>query len=169
MDEKNTPNNASKEADVCSIIRGELKGILVPSRKEKSTTNDESKEKVQIKAEYRGKSVRIEMRRPILFDTLQTYFNGKYDLQLNIYYTLRNNELIVPIRNQIELDRAITLFDRAQNQRSLHLLLSRHQTDSGLQSPGENLQLPSCSMRPDASGTYTSVSLKVTEVSPKHQ
>ncbi|EJW70164.1 hypothetical protein WUBG_18931 [Wuchereria bancrofti] len=116
--------------------------------------------KIRIKAEFRGEKFCFEMHRPVIFDELQMYLNSRCNLKLNIYYTLRNHELIVPIRNQLELDRAIELvdLDRTSHQRSLRLLLSRYQPDTRLPT------LFTCSPIPDASGTFSVQSPRIIEV-----
>lgn len=87
-----------------------------------------------------------------------TFCQYRLEMKLNIYYTQRNNELLIPIRNQIELDRAIELLDCAPTQRSLRLILSKHQPDKGLPSTVYN------SLAPDASGTYSATSSNIVEV-----
>ncbi|EFO22683.1 STE/STE11/MEKK2 protein kinase [Loa loa] len=147
-------------ADICSAIRNGLIEMMINSAKKQLSINAPSADfKIRIKAEFRGEKFCFEMDRPLVFDELQVHLNSRCNLKLNIYYTLRNHELIVPIRNQLELDRAVELvdLDRTSHQRSLRLLLSRYQPDSRL-----STRL-ACSLIPDASGTF-SVQSKIIEI-----
>ncbi|VDN00325.1 unnamed protein product, partial [Onchocerca ochengi] len=100
-------------ADICSTIRNGLLEMMINSAKQKqasiNNTSSSIDLKIRIKAEFRGEKFCFEMHRPVMFDELQMHLNSRCKLKLNIYYTLRNHELIVPIRNQLELDRAIEL------------------------------------------------------------
>ncbi|VDO80862.1 unnamed protein product [Onchocerca flexuosa] len=145
-------------ADICSTIRNGLLEMMINSTKQQVSTNTSSTDsKIRIKAEFRGEKFCFEMRRPVLFDELQAHLNSRCKLKLNIYYTLRNHELIIPIRNQLELDRAIELvdLDRTLRQRSLRLLLSRYQPDN---------RLSTFKPIPDASGTFSVQSSRIIEV-----
>lgn len=149
-------------ADICSAIRNGLIEMMINSSKEKMPIDAGAATgfKIRIKAEFRGEKFCFEMDRPLIFDELQVHLNSRCNLKLNIYYTLRNHELIVPIRNQLELDRAVELIDldRTAHQRSLRLLLSRYQSDNRLST------LPTCSPIPDASGTFSVQSSRIVEV-----
>ncbi|VIO95238.1 Protein kinase domain containing protein [Brugia malayi] len=149
-------------ADICSAIRNGLMEMMINSAKEQmsSISVPTANFKIRIKAEFRGEKFCFEMHRPVIFDELQMHLNSRCNFKLNIYYTLRNHELIVPIRNQLELDRAIELvdFDRTSHQRSLRLLLSRYQSDTRLST------LFTCSPIPDASGTFSVQSSKIIEI-----
>lgn len=150
-------------ADICSAIRNGLIEMMINSTQKQVSVNSESfaaNFKIRIKAEFRGEKFCFEMNRPLIFDELQAHLNSRCNLKLNIYYTLRNHELIVPIRNQLELDRAIELVDcdRTAHQRSLRLLLSRYQPDNRLST------VLTCSPIPDASGTFSVQSSRIVEV-----
>ncbi|KAL3997617.1 Protein kinase domain family protein [Acanthocheilonema viteae] len=149
-------------ADICSAIRNGLIEMMINSAKEQVSISSApfTDFKIRIKAEFRGEKFCFEMDRPLVFDELQVHLNSRCNLKLNIYYTLRNHELIVPIRNQLELDRAVELvdLDRTAHQRSLRLLLSRYQPDNRLPS------LLACSPIPDASGTFSVQSSKIVEI-----
>uniref|UniRef100_A0A915PZF1 Protein kinase domain-containing protein n=1 Tax=Setaria digitata TaxID=48799 RepID=A0A915PZF1_9BILA len=147
-------------ADICSAIRNGLIEMMIDSPKKVPVSKPPIDFKIRIKAEFRGEKFCFEMYRPLQFDDLQTHLNSRCNLKLNIYYTLRNYELIVPIRNQLELDRAVELvdLDRTTHQRSLRLLLSRYQPDNRLSAP------LTCSPIPDASGTFSVQSARIIEV-----
>lgn len=147
------------EAELYSIIREGLLEMMVAEKCTRSASS--SHDTLRIKAEYRGEKFCIEMPRPVSFQHLESHLSQKYGRQLNIYYTLSNSELVVPIRNQAELDRALQLLDRSPGQRSLRLLLSRHQSDSGISScPGS---AGSC-LVPDASGTFSTSPSRIVEI-----
>uniref|UniRef100_A0A0R3RIB6 Protein kinase domain-containing protein n=1 Tax=Elaeophora elaphi TaxID=1147741 RepID=A0A0R3RIB6_9BILA len=150
-------------ADICSAIRNGLIEMMINSAKQRESsaiTQSSADFKIRIKAEFRGEKFCFEMDRPLVFDELQLHLNSRCNLKLNIYYTLRNHELIVPIRNQLELDRAVELvdIDRAAHQRSLRLLLSRYQPDNRLST------LLTCSPIPDASGTFSVQPSRIVEI-----
>uniref|UniRef100_A0A915AFT3 Protein kinase domain-containing protein n=1 Tax=Parascaris univalens TaxID=6257 RepID=A0A915AFT3_PARUN len=151
------------EAELYSIIREGLMEMMV-SKKSSAKGAPTPRDTLRIKAEYRGEKFCIEMRRPVRFEFLESHLSAKYSRQLNIYYTLSNSELIVPIRNQLELDRAIELLDRSPAQRSLRLVLSRHHSDSGISSCSASTTSTQGSFMPDASGTFSSSPSKIIEI-----
>ncbi|VDN21576.1 unnamed protein product [Gongylonema pulchrum] len=153
--------DGSSQPDIYSVIRSGLLEIASSQQPRISVTSPAASaesSRIRIKAEFRGEKFCIEMSRPVRFSDLENHMNSRYNLRLNIYYTLRNNELVVPVRNQLDLDRVIELFDRASTQRSLRLLLSRHQPDSGLPCTADS------SLIPDASGTFTAIHSRILEV-----
>lgn len=168
MNDRKGDNGEKKEekdevirADICSAIRNGLIEMMInPANKQVSISTPSANFKIRIKAEFRGEKFCFEMDRPLMFDELQVHLNSRCNLKLNIYYTLRNHELIVPIRNQLELDRAVELvdLDRTSHQRSLRLLLSRYQPDNRLST------LLTCPPIPDASGTFSVQSSRIIEV-----
>uniref|UniRef100_A0A0N5AMA4 Protein kinase domain-containing protein n=1 Tax=Syphacia muris TaxID=451379 RepID=A0A0N5AMA4_9BILA len=132
------------------------------NRQQKTSANKPvavSKTNLRIKMEYRNEKSCIEMERPVSFIDLRKHLWSKYSRQLNIYYTLSNNELIVPIRNQHELDRAVELLEKSCPHRSLRLILSQHRTDSGISN-----HFTSNGLQPDASGTYSMPSSRIVEI-----
>ena len=147
-----------------SIIQDVLRDMArsQTSRPRKSSTSKNGN--LRVKTEYRGEKSCIEMERPVIFNQLKEHLCSKYGRQLNIYYTLSSNELVVPIRNQQELDRAIQLLEKSPSQRSLRLLLSQHQSDSGLSHSCEDYSSSETSFRPDESGTFSVVTSRIIEV-----
>lgn len=158
---------AMAEEIITSFLREIAMKKSSEARKSSSNScggNGDKKTNLRIKMEYRGEKSCIEMERPVAFSLLKKHLCSKYSRQLNIYYTLSNNELIVPIRNQQELDRAVELLDKSSSQRSLRLLLSQHQSDSGISNCSSSLGSPTNSLQPDASGTYSAVPPRIVEV-----
>ncbi|KAM3722036.1 Mitogen-activated protein kinase kinase kinase [Dirofilaria immitis] len=160
-EEKQKEEAEKTRADICSVIRKGLLEMMINSAKEQMSIDTLSTDlKIRIKAEFRGEKFCFEMYRPLMFDELQVHLNSRCNMKLNIYYTLRNHELIIPIRNQLELDRAIELVDLdcASHQRSLRLLLSRYQSDIQLST------LLTYSTIPDASGTFSIQPSRIIEI-----
>lgn len=161
----NNVSHISKLENNLSSKLNDLEEQKLHSLIKKTLTEMALNEKVlRIKAEYRGEKFCIEMPRPASFEDLENHLSAKYGRQLNIYYTLRNSELVVPIRSQAELDHAQRLLDSSPPKSCLRLLLSRHQSDPGVSlcSTSNNSSLGI--LIPDASGTFTLSPKSVTEI-----
>ncbi|MFH4977894.1 hypothetical protein AB6A40_004603 [Gnathostoma spinigerum] len=164
------PGEASEVEAVYSVIHDGLRELSCMTRRTSSSSDSKRSSlskppnSLRIKLEYRGEKYCIEFPRPVIFRDLERHLAKKFARQLNMYYTLSNSELVVPLRNQQELDRAIELLEKSHGHRSLRLLLSSHQSNSGF-SPTPDLPVPGTSyLTPDASGTYSKSPSKIVEV-----
>ncbi|KAK0425093.1 hypothetical protein QR680_009024 [Steinernema hermaphroditum] len=108
---------------------------------------------LRIKADYKGEKRSIEVNRPADFGALRRILQQTFGRALNIYYTISTSELIVPIRNQAELDRAVEIVDNCSKQKSLRLILSRHHTNE-VDAPPQS---------PDVRGVYSSIPARVVD------
>ncbi|TKR93599.1 hypothetical protein L596_008021 [Steinernema carpocapsae] len=136
---------AAVEESLYEYLRENMLDIL-------KNTQQQPRNVLRIKADYKGEKRSIEVERPARFEDVRKILQQTFQRSLNIYYTISTSELIVPIRNQAELDRAVEIVDNCSKQKSLRLILSRHHKNE-VESP----------QSPDIRGVYTSIPARVVD------
>lgn len=91
------------------------------SVKSKGSIHANKQNDVRIKFEHNGERRIIQFSRPVKYDELHQKVKTVFGQLMDLNYT--NNELLIPLRNQDDLDKAIDLLDRSFSMKSLKILL----------------------------------------------
>ncbi|PIO74793.1 hypothetical protein TELCIR_03199 [Teladorsagia circumcincta] len=94
------PPSSVQNEDMKKMVQG-LKDLMSSRRP------PVSRDILKIKMEYRGEKRCIEMDRPVSMRALQDHLDRRYGKAINMYYQQGKGEVVVSIKNQDELDRAI--------------------------------------------------------------
>ncbi|ETN78809.1 kinase domain protein [Necator americanus] len=92
--------SSSQNEDMQKMVQG-LKDLMSSRRP------PASRDILRIKMEYCGEKRCIEMDRPVSMKGLQDHLQKRYGKTINMYYQQGKGEVVVSIKNQDELDRAI--------------------------------------------------------------
>uniref|UniRef100_A0A4W3HQ90 Mitogen-activated protein kinase kinase kinase 3 n=1 Tax=Callorhinchus milii TaxID=7868 RepID=A0A4W3HQ90_CALMI len=99
------------------------------SVKSKASIHSNKRNDIRIKFEHSGERRIIQFSRPVKYEELHQKVKTAFGQQMDLNYT--NNELLIPLRSQDDLDKAVDLLDRSFNMKSLKILLvaqDRNQT-----------------------------------------
>ncbi|XP_072926863.1 mitogen-activated protein kinase kinase kinase 3 isoform X1 [Hemitrygon akajei] len=91
------------------------------SVKSKGNTHANKQNDVRIKFEHNGERRIIQFSRPVKYEELHQKVKTVFGQQMDLNYT--NNELLIALRSQDDLDKAIDLLDRSFSMKSLKILL----------------------------------------------
>ncbi|KAK6008898.1 kinase domain protein [Ostertagia ostertagi] len=96
------PPSSVQNEDMKKMVQG-LKDLMSSRRP------PVSRDILKIKMEYLGEKRCIEMDRPVSMRALQEHLERRYGKAINMYYQQGKGEVVVSIKNQDELDRAIKI------------------------------------------------------------
>ncbi|PAA76239.1 hypothetical protein BOX15_Mlig024460g1 [Macrostomum lignano] len=86
--------------------------------------NEQQQAGLRVKCEFNGESrVLNTFARPLKLTDLRNELQARYKRRLDIYFTMPNGEIDVPVLSQDDLDLVVRIIDHHQNLRSLRLLL----------------------------------------------
>uniref|UniRef100_A0A4W3IBK1 Mitogen-activated protein kinase kinase kinase 3 n=1 Tax=Callorhinchus milii TaxID=7868 RepID=A0A4W3IBK1_CALMI len=91
------------------------------SVKSKASIHSNKRNDIRIKFEHSGERRIIQFSRPVKYEELHQKVKTAFGQQMDLNYT--NNELLIPLRSQDDLDKAVDLLDRSFNMKSLKILL----------------------------------------------
>ncbi|GCC18938.1 mitogen-activated protein kinase kinase kinase 3 [Chiloscyllium punctatum] len=91
------------------------------SVKSKASVHANKQNDVRIKFEHNGERRIIQFSRPVKYEELHQKVKTVFGQLMDLNYT--NNELLIPLRSQDDLDKAVDLLDRNFNMKSLKILL----------------------------------------------
>ncbi|CAD5210443.1 unnamed protein product [Bursaphelenchus xylophilus] len=105
-----------------NILTDELRRLIV-GRDIPLPRNDN--DDLKIKFQYMDERGAINLQRPPKYSYLQEYFERRFKLQLNIYYTTSSKELMIQIRSQPDLEHVVALHERNNKKGRLKLILAK--------------------------------------------
>ncbi|KAG8431244.1 hypothetical protein GDO86_019203 [Hymenochirus boettgeri] len=79
---------------------------------------------VRVKFEHRGEKRILMFPRPVLLGDLFDKAKVAFGQSMDLHYS--NNELVIPLKTQDDLDKAVELLDRSVHMKSLRILLVLH-------------------------------------------
>ncbi|GCB59852.1 hypothetical protein scyTo_0014048 [Scyliorhinus torazame] len=91
------------------------------SIKSKASVHANKQNDIRIKFEHNGERRIIQFSRPVKYEELHQKVKTVFGQLMELNYT--NNELLIPLRSQDDLDKAVDLLDRSFNMKSLKILL----------------------------------------------
>ncbi|XP_064646116.1 mitogen-activated protein kinase kinase kinase 2-like isoform X2 [Lineus longissimus] len=127
-------------SEVLNDIKQNLaKGLRQSARNKKQNATSPAgpvTNELRVKCEYQEEKRIIQIQSPIRYSDLLNKIKQYYGSALCIHYPISDGECYIPIRNQDELEQAISLWERSEYKRSLRVKLSREEDglDGGIQS-----------------------------------
>ncbi|KAG9477557.1 mitogen-activated protein kinase kinase kinase 2 [Eleutherodactylus coqui] len=88
------------------------------------TTSPKKQNDVRVKFEHRGEKRILQFPRPVLLEDLFAKAKVAFGQCMDLHYS--NNELVIPLKTQDDLDKAVELLDRSAHMKSLKILLVVH-------------------------------------------
>ncbi|XP_053568292.1 mitogen-activated protein kinase kinase kinase 2 [Bombina bombina] len=79
---------------------------------------------VRVKFEHRGEKRILQFSRPVLLEDLFEKAKIAFGQSMDLHYS--NNELVIPLKTQDDLDKAVELLDRSSHMKNLKILLVLH-------------------------------------------
>ncbi|XP_033856185.1 mitogen-activated protein kinase kinase kinase 3-like isoform X3 [Acipenser ruthenus] len=127
--------NMDDDAALNSIMKdlaalGRFGGLLDGS-KQRNTYLPIKQQDVRIKLEHEGEKRIIQFRRPLKFKELLKKVTDAFGEQMDLYYP--NNELLVPLRCQEDLEKAVLYLDLHPSMKSLRVLVKTPKNNHYLQ------------------------------------
>ncbi|RXM36276.1 Mitogen-activated protein kinase kinase kinase 2 [Acipenser ruthenus] len=127
--------SADDDAALNSIMKdlaalGRFGGLLDGS-KQRNTYLPIKQQDVRIKLEHEGEKRIIQFRRPLKFKELLKKVTDAFGEQMDLYYP--NNELLVPLRCQEDLEKAVLYLDLHPSMKSLRVLVKTPKNNHYLQ------------------------------------
>lgn len=118
MDEQEALNSIMQDLVVLhrSSRPSGLSDLSKPKASSPKNQND-----VRVKFEYRGEKRILQFPRPVSLEDLSAKAKVAFGQSMDLHYT--NNELVIPLRTQDDLDKAVELLDRSMHMKSLKILL----------------------------------------------
>ncbi|KAG1942472.1 mitogen-activated protein kinase kinase kinase 2 [Pimephales promelas] len=118
MDEQEALNSIMQDLVVLhrSSRPSGLSDLSKPKASSPKNQND-----VRVKFEYRGEKRILQFPRPVSLEDLSAKAKVAFGQSMDLHYT--NNELVIPLRTQDDLDKAVELLDRSVHMKSLKILL----------------------------------------------
>ncbi|XP_067315178.1 mitogen-activated protein kinase kinase kinase 2 isoform X1 [Pseudorasbora parva] len=118
MDEQEALNSIMQDLVVLhrSSRPSGLSDLSKPKASSPKNQND-----VRVKFEYRGEKRILQFPRPVILEDLSAKAKVAFGQSMDLHYT--NNELVIPLRTQDDLDKAVELLDRSVHMKSLKILL----------------------------------------------
>lgn len=118
MDEQEALNSIMQDLVVLhrSSRPSGLSDLSKPKASSPKNQND-----VRVKFEYRGEKRILQFPRPVSLEDLSVKAKVAFGQSMDLHYT--NNELVIPLRTQDDLDKAVELLDRSVHMKSLKILL----------------------------------------------
>lgn len=117
MDEQQALNSIMQDLVVLHKASRPALSLHVPgSSKSPKKQND-----VRVKFEHRGEKRILQFSRPVLLEDLYAKAKVAFGQCMDLHYS--NNELVIPLKTQDDLDKAVELLDRSVHMKSLKILL----------------------------------------------
>ncbi|KAM5151907.1 general transcription and DNA repair factor IIH helicase/translocase subunit XPB [Mantella aurantiaca] len=88
------------------------------------STSPKKQNDVRVKFEHRGEKRILQFSRPVLLEDLFSKAKVAFGQCMDLHYS--NNELVIPLKTQDDLDKAVELLDRSAHMKSLKILLVSH-------------------------------------------
>ncbi|XP_073503571.1 mitogen-activated protein kinase kinase kinase 2 [Phyllobates terribilis] len=88
------------------------------------TSSPKKQNDVRVKFEHRGEKRILQFPRPVLLEDLCAKAKVAFGQCMDLHYS--NNELVIPLKTQDDLDKAVELLDRSAHMKSLKILLVLH-------------------------------------------
>ncbi|XP_015258896.1 PREDICTED: mitogen-activated protein kinase kinase kinase 2 isoform X1 [Cyprinodon variegatus] len=85
---------------------------------------------VRVKFEFKGEKRILQFPRPLKLDDLKSKARVAFGQAMELHYT--NNELVIPLKTQDDLDKAVELLDRSVHMKSLKILLVLQNVSSNM-------------------------------------
>ncbi|XP_018091143.1 mitogen-activated protein kinase kinase kinase 2 isoform X2 [Xenopus laevis] len=120
MDEQQALNSIMQDLAVLHKASRPAFSLHAPgSSKSPKKQND-----VRVKFEHRGEKRILQFSRPVLLEDLYAKAKVAFGQCMDLHYS--NNELVIPLKTQDDLDKAVELLDRSVHMKSLKILLVLH-------------------------------------------
>ncbi|KAM4626892.1 LOW QUALITY PROTEIN: mitogen-activated protein kinase kinase kinase 2, partial [Discoglossus pictus] len=88
------------------------------------STSPKKQNDVRVKFEHRGEKRILQFSRPVLLEDLFAKAKIAFGQCMDLHYS--NNELVIPLKTQDDLDKAVELLDRSSHMKNLKILLVLH-------------------------------------------
>ncbi|XP_053327125.1 mitogen-activated protein kinase kinase kinase 2 [Spea bombifrons] len=88
------------------------------------STSPKKQNDVRVKFEFRREKRILQFPRPVLLQDVFAKAKVAFGQRMDLHYS--NNELVIPLKTQDDLDKAVELLDRSTHMKSLRILLVLH-------------------------------------------
>ncbi|KAH1177136.1 hypothetical protein KIL84_010838 [Mauremys mutica] len=117
MDEEEALNSIMK--DLAAL--GKCGGLLDSNRNKTSVHSNKQQRNARIKFEYDGEKRILQFPRPVKFKEVLQKVMDAYGQMMDLHYA--NNELLIPLKSQEDLDRAVEHLDLSPSLKSLRVFV----------------------------------------------
>ncbi|XP_041433984.1 mitogen-activated protein kinase kinase kinase 2 isoform X2 [Xenopus laevis] len=120
MDEQQALNSIMQDLAVLHKASRPAFSLHAPG----SSKSPKKQNAVRVKFEHRGEKRILQFSRPVLLEDLYAKAKVAFGQCMDLHYS--NNELVIPLKTQDDLDKAVELLDRSVHLKSLKILLVLH-------------------------------------------
>ncbi|KAM8933899.1 mitogen-activated protein kinase kinase kinase 2 [Pelodytes ibericus] len=119
MDEQQALNSIMQ--DLAVLHKASRPAIALQETVNSKATSPKKQTDVRVKFEHRGEKRILQFPRPLLLQDLFAKAKVAFGQCMDLHYS--NNELVIPLKTQDDLDKAVELLDRSSHMKSLRILL----------------------------------------------
>ncbi|KPP66167.1 mitogen-activated protein kinase kinase kinase 3-like [Scleropages formosus] len=154
-DERQALHSIMKDLVALQMTRRQVQPSF-DTGKTKPVSSANRQDDVRIKFEFCGERRILMFGRPVQFEEVRQKMKAVFSQQLDLHYM--NNELSIPLRSQDDLDKAIDLFDRSSNTKSIKILLltPEHNNASSHSTVCKQVRIKASQSTGDVNATYQS-------------